>query len=379
MTKPGGLDPSLLKLKTEWLANLSMQVGKAVHNPMKSADSLPSAQELLQAIQQYQQQTLAAVSQQPMTHKLARACHDLALVSMVFGHIPPIRLTAIRSLQIPGYKGPCHHRNCSHGSACHGNLLQHLPGQQLHLHVQHHKNELSWKGKAIKVNLPAELSQILHLHLSQGHTLLTDYSGAESTSYVFVDKKGRPFTSSNFTLYWNSMMKGMQAPAITPTNCRHVFVLERRSATRVPGPDDKGAAMVMGHSVQQWDKCYDLSFYQRQAQQAITDMAAWRQALLEGNDLPAATQQQQADPVLAQQDILACISEDESDEEFDDALCDDESSEDDAMCDELPAAAVLESPADEESVEQPVPQGAFISDPWDDILRMASKYRCGGQ
>ena len=38
--------------------------------------------------------------------------------------------------------------------------------------------------------------------------------------------------------------------------------------------------MVMGHSLAQWTKWYDLDFHKREAQQAVDAMAAWRENLL---------------------------------------------------------------------------------------------------
>ena len=75
-------------------------------------------------------------------------------------------------------------------------------------------------------------------------------------------------------------MKRLHIPPLSPGQCRQVFVAERRSPERVQGPTDRGAAMVMGHSVKQWDQWYDLDFHARHAQQAVDAMSTWRQALL---------------------------------------------------------------------------------------------------
>ena len=66
---------------------------------------------------------------------------------------------------------------------------------------------------------------------------------------------------------------------------------ERRSAERVPGPSDRGAAMVMGHSLAQWSKWYDIDFHKRESQQAVDAMATWRHSLLSSPDQPAQIQQ----------------------------------------------------------------------------------------
>jgi len=158
--------------------------------------------------------------------------------------------------------------------------LQLKPEQGLHMHVPHHKNERNWSRAAISFALPLELAQLLRLYLREGWQFLTAYNGAEDACHVFVDMKGRAFTTSNLALYWNKMTQGMNMPALSPSQCRQVFVAERRSEARVAGPNDRGAAMVMGHSVQQWDKWYDLDFHARQAQQAVDAMSTWRQTLL---------------------------------------------------------------------------------------------------
>ena len=276
-TKPGGHDLGLQKMSEEWLPNLSAQISRALPKPVKSASSLPSAKTLLSVIEQQRLALLAAYQDEGMSGKLARSIHDLTLVSTVFGHLPPIRLSCIRYLKVPGYEGPCHKSDCVHGPSCHGNLLRGCIGGPLSLYLPHHKNEASWGRAPIRFQLPQELTELMSLHLSQGHALVTEYLGNEEQPHVFVDYQARPLTDSNFTIYWGRIMRayGLQ-DTISPSQCRQVFVHERRSAERVEGPSDKGAAMVMGHSVKQWDKWYDLDFHARHAQQAVDAMATWR-------------------------------------------------------------------------------------------------------
>lgn len=178
---------------------------------------------------------------------------------------------------VPSYGGPCLNPDCKLGPACHGNQVLHKPEQGLHLHVPHHKNEVHWSRAAISFTLPPELAQLLNLYINQGWQWL---AGAEDACHVFVDHKGNAFTSSNLAIYWGHMMKRLHIPPLSPSQCRQVFVAERRSPERVQGPTDRGAAMVMGHSVKQWDQWYDLDFHARHAQQAVDAMSTWRQALL---------------------------------------------------------------------------------------------------
>ena len=45
---------------------------------------------------------------------------------------------------------------------------------------------------------------------------------------------------------------------MNPSMCRQVFVDERQSHSAAAAPSNQGAAMVMGHSIKQWDKWYDM-------------------------------------------------------------------------------------------------------------------------
>lgn len=283
-----------------------MQIGKAVPKPKpKPVGNQPSASELLSAIHQQQQQVLAMYHKESMTARVARAVHDIGLVCTIFGHLPPIRLSCIRSLMVPSYAGTCLNPDCKLGSTCHGNQLQNTAEHGLHMHLPHHKNERNWSRAAISFSLPQELTKLLKLHLSKGWKLLTEYNGAEDACHVFIDFQGRPFSSSNFSIYWNRLLQAMSIPCMPPKQCRQIFVAERRSEDRVAGPAERGAAMVMGHSVEQWDKWYDTSFHARHAQQAVDAMAPWRQALLsqpaQPQPLPAQPQLVSASPPLRAQ------------------------------------------------------------------------------
>lgn len=119
---------------------------------------------------------------------------------------------------------------------------------------------------------------------------------------------------------------------------RHIFVAERRSRTAVEGPDDAGAAMIMGHSVRQWDLTYDRNFELTQAQAAVDAMAQWRANVLaapkagpvqappslaqleiagtaprQPADSPGPPQQRQQQPVVGSSDLAIELSDDEED------------------------------------------------------------------
>jgi hypothetical protein len=61
---------------------------------------------------------------------------------------------------------------------------------------------------------------------------------------------------------------------------RHIFVEERMSNERVDGPQDKGASMVMGHSLKMWGSHYDTQYHGREAQNAVDGMDRWRDNLI---------------------------------------------------------------------------------------------------
>ena len=291
-TKPGGHDSGLQKMREEWLPNLSAQLGLSLPKPVKTASTLPSAKALVTVIYQKRLAVLAAIQDTGMTAALARALHDVALACTIFGYLPPIRISCVRGLVLPSYAGKCHKEDCILGPSCHGNQLQRTSTRALHMHLPHHKNEAKWGRAAISFNLSQDLDVVMDLHISKGHKLLTDYIGIEDVCHVFVDRQGRPFTDSNLTNYWDRMLisMGLNTP-ISPSLCRQVFVHERRSAERVPGPSDRGASMVMGHSLAQWSKWYDIDFHKRESQQAVDAMSTWRHSLLNTPDQPAQLQQ----------------------------------------------------------------------------------------
>ena len=331
-TKPGGHDKGLQQMRQQWLPNLSAQIGRALPSPTKSASTLPSAKTLLSVIHTQRQSVLAAMHQGGMSAKLARSLHDLTLASTVFGYLPPIRISCIRALMLPTYVGSCLKPDCILGATCHGNQLQHISNGPLHMHLPHHKNEGSWGRAPISFNLPQDLAELMRLHLSQGHKLLTEYLGREEEPHVFVDNKGRPFNDSNLTIYWDKMLASMGlTPSISPSLCRQVFVSERRSAERVGGPSDRGAAMVMGHSLAQWTKWYDLDFHAREAQQAVDAMSTWRHNLLspQASASPSTPLQPLPQPELQQQATANQPSPTESQDAIADHVCTDEGGDDD--------------------------------------------------
>jgi hypothetical protein len=146
--------------------------------------------------------------------------------------------------------------------------------------LSHHKSVDIHSGIG-PFSLPSDLdAELLHPYLAWGLPTLTQALSAEH-SYLFMDSKGRPFTSYTYSTYWKALLSraGMQTP-FPPQKLRHIFVGERRGPDRMEGPTDKGAAMLMGHQLAMWDKVYDVHFKDRETQQAVDAMGTWRIGLL---------------------------------------------------------------------------------------------------
>ena len=243
-----------------------------------------SAPELVHIIHTAWKQAELDLQQQGATVDISRKLHDAALGSVTFSHLPPVRLSCIRGLVAPSYQGPCLHPDCKL-PGCEGNRLYIMQQSPLLMRIKlpHHKNAHKWGQACIEFDLPAELAELLHTYLGAPrralihHHLLAD----QSCPYVFMDMHGRGFGDAVLTLYWQKWLVSQGGVAMNPSMCRQVFVDERSSSSAAAGPSSQGAAMVMGHSEEQWRKWYDLQFHPRLAQNAVNDMQLWRAAMLQ--------------------------------------------------------------------------------------------------
>ena len=268
-----------------WMGQLRAQLVCSVPRRRKAPDQLeeegawlPPA-ELVALFEELKVLALQAVPAQGEQCSLggARLLHDACLTSCMCGYLPPIRLTCIRSLQVPSADGGCLDNEC-HLSRCKGNRIAVRQGGELWLELPHHKNQRRWHADAIIVRLPGELAQLVYTSLLQGHAVLSP-----GMPYMFCDKKGRLFQSAApFCHYFNKVLQRIGSPAVfPPSRIRHIFVDERRSLDAAPGPSNVGAATVMGNSVGQWDRSYDLGMRSRETQAAVDAMPQWREAMLE--------------------------------------------------------------------------------------------------
>ena len=122
-----------------------------------------------------------------------------------------------------------------------------------------------------------------HAELCQ-HLLLLEQP---RTPYVFINRQGTGYNSTTLGRWWRQWIVQQGGVAcLASSKCRHIFVEERRSAGRVAGPADRGAAMKMGHNVETRDTYHKFKyFHPQECQAAVNDMDVWREAVTQ----PAAT------------------------------------------------------------------------------------------
>ena len=292
------------------------QVGDEIPQPPKDPDALAAEGKWMECPDLVQLLVKVTAQSQAWWHKThslmqAREVHDAILGCAMLTHLPPLRLSIIRSMMYTDHGAAfsaCQHPDCKlHG--CEGNRLYVDSTSPLRLRMKfpHHKNEGRWKRAVIQFIVPAELAELLHMYLEgPRRTLMSRLQNTHD--HVFMDLQGRPFftlASGSFSYYWQRFLVNHGAPALNPSICRQIFVVERMSEDAAVGPSNRGAAMIMGHSVKQWHDWYDLKFHSRLAQNAVDCMQDWRLCLLGVAPAPVAAPQKprrRAQIVLSESD-----------------------------------------------------------------------------
>ena len=207
-----------------WLHRLAKQIIAVLHKPQtdiavleKNKQWIP-ADELVVLLDKVKQDALAQLPSdrgEVLSPYVARQMHEAALSSFMFGHIPPVRLSCIRSLQCPWFKS-CVHRDCLGtvgNKDCNGNRLE-LRGRDLYVILSHHKNKAKWDGSVIQFKVPEELRDLLHVFLWRCHSIISP-----GCPFVFTDHKGRPFLeAAQLSVHWEQLLRSCGAKAIFPPN-----------------------------------------------------------------------------------------------------------------------------------------------------------------
>ena len=312
---------------------LGVQVRKFMPRQLVShanAGSWMTAADLVKLTMAAKQQAQQVYEEQGATVAACRQLHDAALGCTLFGYLPPVRLSCIRSLAHPSYTGPCLHPDCSK-QQCRGNrlIVQQRQPLLLVIDLPHHKTQAANAFKPIHFTVPSGLAELLYLYIGQPHKVLVQAAAHvlldAACPYVFMTRSGQGFCDSQFSTYWNTWLVANGGSPMPPSKLRHVFVGERRGSDRAAGPSDAAAARVMGHSEKQWSKWYDVHLHDRESQNAVDAMASWRQQMLQTPAKPTAAgppaaSQFAAMPLTASSsgDAPAAATDDDDDDDDDD-------------------------------------------------------------
>ena len=291
----GRQNAELIKSVLAWLFDQSKQIKKSFPaqqrsiSDLKAQDKWQPAGEILKILLdkklEIETACLAAAS---LSLSQARALHDITLLCLMFGWLPPIRIACLRTLIGPRDVVPC--PLIAQGGCrlkfCKGNKVVPLANGNIKLHLPHHKQ--SKKQGELEMVLPADLSELLQLYLSKGVHVLRQatHGNSQQHSFLFMNTLGAAFSSQGLGLYFKAVMHRWGGARMPPSILRHVFVHERMGSNPVEGPKNKAAAVLMGHSLTQWELSYDLGAQSREAKDAIESMAKWRAALVAQQETP---------------------------------------------------------------------------------------------
>ena len=103
----------------------------------------------------------------------AREVHHAVLACVMIRHLPPMRLSMIRSVLDSGPDEactPCKHPDCRLAE-CEGNRLyvESTSPPGLRMKFPHHKNDNNWKRAVIDFIVPEDLAELLYTYLEDPH------------------------------------------------------------------------------------------------------------------------------------------------------------------------------------------------------------------
>ena len=270
-----------------WLGQWAGQARLAWPSPrrniadLKQQDKWQDAPELLGLLMQHKAAAECTYAvEEVLLPEQARQLHDVALLCMMFGWVPPPRSSCIMTLCPPWHRGPCLDPDCSKAD-CWGNRI-YVRGtgdsRALKIYLPHHKSARVWGP--IEYDIPAELSVLLCLYLCKAYMVLRQQHGGQHP-FMFMDSQGQAFQPATFSLHYKSALQARGGAAMSPHTLRNVFVVARMQRSSPQAPiDQAGAAYCMGHDPSQWQQTYDLGALQSQGQAAIESMTAWRREVM---------------------------------------------------------------------------------------------------
>lgn len=272
-----------------WLGQLRSQLMACNASPAQDPSTIlqrdqdrGDAAEFVQLLQSQLDDVQAKFSNLPphqaVSEADARHVHDVLMAILLFGWVGCIRAKGLRTMIAPEYDLACTHSNCtSHG--CKGNRCMVYKSNTFMVVIPHHK---TWKSRGtICIVLPDDVNPVVSLYLNKALPVLQSSARDEGMShpFMFMNMHGEPFTDSCLYSYWRRLISRWGGPEEGPHFVRHLFISERLSDNKVAGPSDAGAASVMGNSPKTWKAYYHRKQANRQAQESVNDMAAWRRNL----------------------------------------------------------------------------------------------------
>lgn len=275
-----------------WLHTLSQQLSKvAAPSPSLQIKAiLPPAKEVLRWQRRLEREAFAAYKAAKerwggMIASVAWMLHNIALLALLFGYLPTLRLACVRTALHPDHAaaaGRCSDPDCCNPASCSGNRLEWAreQGRELKACFPHHKTEFArvQYSDGLSFFLSQLLCATIELYIREGHPFLTQETGCP---FLFLNQDRQHMGSTTLPQWFIRLQSQTSAPwtPFPPYMLRHVFATER-GAGAGPGPSAAAAAVVMGNSPQEWARTYDLGFRARAAQEAVNAMAEWRESML---------------------------------------------------------------------------------------------------
>ena len=209
---------------------------------------------------------------------LARYVHDVLLASLLFGYLPPLRISSLLAVTFDGQG--CAKRHCRVES-CLGNRLEVGATGLLGLVLEHHKTASSKGRGALSIpSLPAKVAELLASYLKHCRGVL---AGDSSVRVLFLSSHGKALAPAACAAYFREHVLPavhLKHLSFAPRYLRHIFVSERLSPEAVPGPATAYAAKTMGNSPRAWPTFYLLDDKHAAAEQGARDMLVWHHTML---------------------------------------------------------------------------------------------------
>jgi hypothetical protein len=293
-------------------------------------DPLPSASSILHLSDSIRERGRSLLRRDTKYHggvmqvDTLRALRDHAMLSCMFGDMPPVRLSSLRTLLHPDNITPvsCEDPECRHAQ-CQGNRMQFVvqdnqpvmypggrDGQKLRLVIVHHKSR-NRTGKLIAFDVPQSwVANGGWRYICSVQPMLTAKTKCKR---LFVNDSGNPFNSAGLKNWFYNVQKSehydsaaMGEDMLPPSKLRNVFVTSLQDMADAPGPSNlpamRHAAMAMGSSMRQVHAHYDTNYDTRAAQVAVDRCQAWKQMVKKKN-------------VVKEEkvDAIVCYSDDDGD------------------------------------------------------------------